>query len=335
MTSPTFQNILDLARLPYFSVRGGRLVLADPALGPAIDVHTHLALSYGPVDLVDLERPSYRTEHYLPAECPIDFEVYQNKNFTPEDMTRMKLDLSIMSFTGSGMRRTHTAPNLTREMDELGIARSVLLPIDFPFWSRNSPTWLKIAAREHKLIGFGSVHPYQRNMEQHLDAQVALGARGIKVHPAVQMVPPEDKRAMRLYQLCGERNLPVLFHCGPVDIETAAGRKMSQVYRYEKALAENPKTTFVLGHSGALQMRDGLALSHRYANTYLEISSQSLPGVQALCAEAPPGRLLFGTDWPFYHQAIGLAKVFLATEGNDKLRRDVLHDNAAKLFGIS
>lgn len=328
-----FQNIYDLARLPFFEIREGRLVLADPQLGPAVDVHTHLALSYGPTDHVDLERSSYRTEHYLPAECPLDFEVYQNRNFTEHDLKRMKFDLSAFSFTSSGMRSTHTAPNLLREMDELGIVRSVLLPIDFPFWSRNSERWLAVSKKQSNLVGFGSIHPYQRDLRNKLDALVEQGARGIKVHPAVQMVPPEDNRAMQVYRLCAERNLPILFHCGPVDIETEAGRKMSQVYRYEKAIAETG-ATFVLGHSGALQMPQALAFAKRYPNVYLDISSQSLPAIRELCAEAPDGRLLFGTDWPFYHQAIGLAKVLIATDGNDSMRRAVLWQNASKLLKL-
>lgn len=333
MSSTRFHNLYDLARLPFFEMRDGRLALADASLGPAVDVHTHLALSYGPGDGVDLERSSSHAEHYLPAGNPIDFEVYQNRNFTERDLARMKLDLGVFSFTASGMRSTHTAPNLLREMDELGIVRSVLLPIDFPLWSRNSERWLAVARKQPRLVGFGSVHPYQRNLRARLDALVAQGACGIKVHPAVQMVPPEDRRAMRLYRLCAERNLPVLFHCGPVDIETAAGRRMSQVYRYEKAIAETG-ATFVLGHSGALQMPEALAFARRYPNVYLEVSSQSLSAIRELCAEAPEGRLMFGTDWPFYHQAIGLAKVLMATEGDDKLRRAVLWQNASRLLKL-
>ena len=41
-----------------------------------------------------------------------------------------------------------------------------------------------------------------------------------------------------------------------------------------------------------------------------------------------------GSDWPFYHQATGLAKALLATEGDPALRRRVLYDNAASLFGL-
>lgn len=43
-----FDSVLDLARLPWFSVEGGnRLVLAEGAadeIGPVVDSHTHLAM---------------------------------------------------------------------------------------------------------------------------------------------------------------------------------------------------------------------------------------------------------------------------------------------------
>lgn len=46
----------------------------------------------------------------------------------------------------------------------------------------------------------------------------------------------------------------------------------------------------------------------------------------------PEDRLLYRTDWPFYHQALTLARVLIATEGSPELRRAVLHDNAAQLL---
>ena len=48
----------------------------------------------------------------------------------------------------------------------------------------------------------------------------------------------------------------------------------------------------------------------------------------------PADRVLYGTDWPFYHQALTLARVLIATEDDRGLRRAVLHDNAARLFGL-
>lgn len=219
-------------------------------------------------------------------------------------------------------------------MEDLGIRHSVLLPIDFPVLSRNSETWLELSRGKQNIVCFGSVHPYRWGMREHLDKLIAMGARGLKYHPAVQMVGPDDDRAMQLFRMAGERKLPVLFHCGPVDAETKVGRRLSQVKRYERALAENPETTFVLGHSGALQMDEAITFALKYPNVYYEIASQSLPHVQRLVEVLPPGRLMVGSDWPFYHPAIPIAKVLLATEKDEKARRAVLYDNAAALFGL-
>jgi predicted TIM-barrel fold metal-dependent hydrolase len=332
-----FEDVLALARLPYFEVRDGeRLALADPALGPAVDVHTHLAFSYVRPNTVDLFREHPRTEHYLPVRGrPLDLDVYVNRNFTPEDLARAERDLTVGCLLPGGMRATHTIPNLVREMADLGIASAVLLPIDFPFLSRNAQTFLAAVEGRREFVGFGSVHPYAPGLARRLDAQIAAGARGIKVHPNVQCVPPENHRAVRLYRLCGARGLPVLWHCGPVGIEPWLGRRLTQVRRYERPIAECPETTFVLGHSGALQVEEALGFARRYPNVWLEVSSQSLPAVRRILAEAPPDRILYGTDWPWYHQAIQLAKVFIATEGNPALRRAVLYDNAARLLKLA
>ncbi len=329
-----FSNLADLARLPYFDVEDGRLVLADRALGPVIDLHTHLALAYVRPHAIDLAREWPETEHYLPAARPFALDVYANLAFTPGDLARMRRDLTLASLTAGGMRRTHTLANLRREMSALGVRASVLLAIDFPVLSDNAGAWLRAAAGARDFIVFGSVHPFRPGLERELDRQVALGARGVKVHPGVQSVRPDLDAALRLYRACGARGLPVLFHCGPVDIEPPLGRWCSQVRFYERGIAECPETTFVLGHSGALQMPEGVALARRYPNVWLELSSQSLGGVRSILAEAPPERIAFGSDWPFYPVALPLAKALIATEGDPALRRAVLHDNAARLLGL-
>jgi len=330
-----FSEGLELAKLPYFELRGGdRLALADDTVGPIIDVHTHFALSYATPWKADLHREGPPAEHYLPMRgCALDMEVYLNKNFTPERLGVMKRDLTTKAMTPLGIRSTHTIPNLTREMDELGIVKSVSLPIDLPWFSTNAVDTLQAVRGNGRFICFGSVHPYASRVEARLDRQVALGARGVKVHPATQMVRPDNPRAMRLYRLCGARGLPVLWHCGPVGIEPKMGRVRSQVVLYEKPIAENPDVTFILGHSGALQMERALEYAKRYPNVYMDLSCQSLGNLRKILNQADPGRLMYGTDWPFYHQAIALAKVLVATEGDRELRGKVLHGNAARLFG--
>lgn len=334
MQSPVFENLFDLSRLPWFDLHQGRLVVSDRSVGPVIDMHSHVALAYLLPMRVDLHRATHHTEHYLPACCGIDFGVYQNRNFSPAALRALKHDLTIGSLTSGGMRATHTVPNLVREMDELGIVHSVLLPIELPYISKNAEHALEAARREAKIVPFGSVHPIVDRVGERVDEQAHSGARGVKVHPAVQLISPDHEKAMALYRLCGERDLPILIHCGPVGIELESGRRRTQVALYEKPIAALPRTRFVLGHAGALQMEQALDLACRYPNVWLELSGQSLENVRTILDRADPERVVYGSDWPFYHQAIGIAKVLLATEGREHLRPKVLYQNAAKLLGL-
>ncbi len=335
-TYPTyFSNHLALAKLPWLEVRDGRPALAEPLESKIIDIHSHLALTYLRRASVDLWKKHLRTCHYLPLERPVDLDVYANKNLSEDDLKRMKADLTWATATTSGMRETHTAANLLQEMDDLGITKTVVLPIDFPFVSRNAETFIQCVKSTDRLLSFGSVHPHAPNPGQEMERQKTMGARGIKVHSAIQMVAPDSPRAMLLYESCADLGLPVLWHCGPVGIEPRLGRHLCQVKNYWRPLLECERTTFILGHSGALQMEMGLELAKRHDNAYLDISCQSLTNVRRIVAEAPPERVLFGSDWPFYHQALPLAKVLIATEGDPSARRRILWENAARLFDIT
>ena len=340
MTSfPTrFESTLDLARLPWFEVRGGsRLAIAADAadvVGPVIDMHTHLAMGYLRKLAVDVTVETPATSYYLPVTLPVDLEGYANVNFDAASMFAMRVDLSAMSLTGTGMRRTHTAPNLLRDMGDLGIARSVVLPIDWPVGPQNTDVVLEACRPHPELVPFASVHPLRRDVDAHLRRHKAAGARGVKVHPAVQGIPPDHPKTVHLCGRCGANGLPVLFHCGPVGIAGKGADERCQVPRYEQVIAEHPETTFVLGHSGALQMEQAVAYADRYPNTLFELASLGVDAVRAVLDRVPVDRIVYGTDWPFYHQGLTLARVLIATEGDDVLRRAVLHDNAARLLGL-
>lgn len=328
-----FSSGTELAQLPFFELRDGQIT-SDPSIGPIIDVHTHLALTYLRPMQVDLWSAPRPTEHYLPLADPLDLDVYANRNFSDGALSALKVDLGLRTTGGAGMRATHTVPNLTAEMDALGIVSSILLPIDFPMLSYNADAYLDVAQRCPQLISMGSVHPMHPRMQHALESQKARGAVAIKVHPNVQMIRPDHPRAMKLYRLCGELDLPVFWHCGPVGIEGKRARERCQLKHYWRAVHDHPQTTFILGHAGALQLDQALVLAREYENVQLEIACQGLIGVRKLFSEAPIERLMFGTDWPFYHQSAGVAKVMLASEGLPTERRLVFSENAARLFGI-
>lgn len=310
----------------------GALRLAE-SVGPIVDVHSHLALTYVPTGRVDLDRDAV-AELYLNPEAPLDLDAYMNTNFDPRAMKAMRHDLSVGSLRKDGMRATHTAPALTRSMEEIGITRSVILAIDLPVGSSNTDAYLTVAGDHPDLVAAASIHPLASGAEALLRSAVERGARAFKMHPAVQQMRPDHPKAMRLYELCGELGIPVVWHCGPVGIVGAAADKRCFLKHYWSPIHELPRTTFVLGHSGALQYEMAAKLPNLYENVFLELSCQGLPALRHILANVPPERLLNGSDWPFYHQAVSVVKILMATEGNEGVRHGIFWQNAADLFQL-
>ena len=127
-----------LDETPYVGRRAdGSLHLAE-SLGPVLDIHCHLALTYVPTGQVDLEAEAVG-DLYLDFEKPLDLEPYLNTQFDRREMAAMRMDLSLQSVLPRGGKRvTHTGPALVRSMNEIGVTRSVILAIDLPFSSRNT-----------------------------------------------------------------------------------------------------------------------------------------------------------------------------------------------------
>ena len=323
---------LRLTDSKYFEERDGRPELVD-GLGPIADVHTHLALTYVPTGDVDLERDEI-AELYLDPTRELDLDGYMNVNFREQDLSRMKHDLSLGSLRDKGMRATHTAPALERQMGETRVARSVILAIDLPHSNRNTDSYVTVAEGREGLIPAAAIHPYAPRAEALLREAYARGARALKMHPAVQLMLPDHPRAMRLYEVCGELGMPVMWHCGPVGITSEGADKRCHIKHYWQPIHELPKTTFILGHSGALMYEMGVKLAAMYENVYVEVASQGIPAIRHILKSAPPERVMNGSDFPFYHLGTSVLKLLEATEGDAPLRRKVLWENAATLFGF-
>lgn len=325
-----------LAQLPWFEVDHDRLVIADRTVGPVIDVHTHFSLPVLSIHDVDIERATPDSNLLLGACCAHHLDRYANQCFTPRELQALMRELLVGGLTGRGKRRDHTAPNLSRDMRDMGVTHSLVLAIDMAIPNEHPRKTLTVAGhRADEFTGYGSVHPRALRARERFEEQMHLGARGMKMHPSNQTFRPDHASAMRIYRWCGEEGIPVFWHCGPAGIEPRLGRYLSQVRWYEEPIRANPKTQFVLGHSGALQHREAIVLQKKYPNVWLDISSLSLGQFNDLVADADMSRVMFGSDWPFYHPVLPLAKVLIATEGRPALRRAVLHDNAARLLELT
>lgn len=321
-----------LAALPWFDVDGGEIVVSTPSVGPVIDMHTHYSLPTLSIHEVDMLRETPDSNLLLGRCCAHHLDIRANQCFGPKELANLKRDLLLGGLTGKGSRKDHTAPNLARDMRSVNVVHAAVLGIDMAIPNHHPRDTLLAARARPEATGYGSVHPRAFNARERFEEQMHLGARGLKLHPPNQLFRPDAWYAMRIYRWCGAENIPVIWHAGPAGIEPKLGQYCAQMFAYERPLRECPETTFIFGHAGSLQHREAIALQRRYPNVYLEISGLSLGQLREVLDEGDTDRVVFGSDWPFYHPVLPLAKVLIATEGRPELRAKVLHDNAAALL---
>jgi len=335
-----------LADLPWYELNEkGRLVLVDDSVPAAIDVHAHLGMNMLFAPDIDLTARTERVEYMLDCDAtdpgsPLDLDVYINANFSEAALRRLQLMSLAQLFQGSGAAATHTIPNLLGEMDDCRIEKAQILPIAWglPFGDALAENWMKAihgAKAESRLLTGGSVVPGDPEAPEKLRALFAQGIRMIKLHPTMQRFYPDDPAMSPIYETCGQLGLPILFHGGRAGIEPEFSHKYALMRHYEGAIRDFPNVQFVMGHAGARDVGQAIPLAQKYANLSLGIHGQGVTKLNQLLDEVGPDKLLYGTDWPFYHLAATQAKVLMVTEGKPEARHAILRGNAERLFGFA
>jgi predicted TIM-barrel fold metal-dependent hydrolase len=346
-----YRGYRGLAELPYFELdasddpdQPGTLRCVVEDLPKVLDIHAHLGISLLLAPNLDLQARGERVRHLLDCDatvpgCPLDLDVYINANFTSADLRALKWGVAAQALWGSESAATHTVPNLIAEMDATGVERVVILPIAFglPFGDRLTERFMEaidVAGAGERLLKAASVVPGDPEAPDKLRRHAAAGARIVKLHPAMQRFFPDSPELRPIYRACSELGLPVIFHGGRAGIEPEYAHQFTLMRHYEGAFREFPELQFVLGHAGARDVVDAIPLARRYGNVWLGVHGQGVTMLARLIDEVGADRLLFGSDWPFYHLAATLAKILIVTEGRPAARHAILRGNADRLLQL-
>ncbi|MBK9128746.1 MAG: amidohydrolase family protein [Phycisphaerales bacterium] len=155
-----------------------------------------------------------------------------------------------------------------------------------------------------KMIGFAGIDPTDRDwMEELRIAQHDLQLKGVAIAPALQDFHPSDTRAMRLYEECARRGLPLLFEQGHRN--PAAKMEFAQPMLIDAVAREFPTLRIVVARLGFPWVHQAVVLLAKHANVYADVAGL-LPhpwlSYSALLAAHEYGvmnKLLFGSDFPF------------------------------------
>lgn len=147
-----------------------------------------------------------------------------------------------------------------------------------------------------EFYGYGTMHIDYPDPRAELERMLALGLRGVKLHPDMQRFAMDDPGMWDFYAALEERKIPILFHCGDYRYNWSHPARLCRV------MDVFPKLIVVAAHFGGWSMCD-LALEYlRDRSCYLDTSSTfSFTGTQRgkeLIRAYGAERILFGSDFP-------------------------------------
>ncbi|MEO0368889.1 MAG: amidohydrolase family protein, partial [Pseudomonadota bacterium] len=340
----TYPGYRGLAQLPWFELDAdGQLVCVDESVPRSTDIHCHLGMSLLFEPTLDLQQRHPRTKHLLDCDakqpgCDLDLDVYANTNFSDDALDTLSSTLTAQGLWGSDFAKTQTIANLLVEMEAMRVDKAILLPIKFNFWfgDRQTDVWQSEVSKNgtEKLQVGMSVSPHQDKRLEEMRTQFNNGRRILKLHPTVQRFYPDHRQLENLYAMAQELGVIVFFHGGRAGIEPASSQPYALPRHYEWVFKNFPKLKCVIGHAGARDVDGMLELAERYDNIWLDIHGQSITQLNRLIERLGHHRVLYGTDWPFYHIGMSLAKVLIVTDNPNRsdARSAILSDNAERLL---
>ena len=233
-----------------------------------------------------------------------------------------------------------SADDLVRAMDSAGIDLSIVIPL--PGVASNDFVHRECARFPDRLRAIytpefedpsGTIAKLERFFGQ-------WQPRGLKIHPRVQHVTASDSIVRETLSWAETRCLPVIFDVFPFGAELDILALQPLAYH---PIAQNCRQLkIVLAHAGGYRLMEAFMVAKSNPNVYLDISftplyfqgSSLLNDCGFLCRRLPPGRVLYGSDFP--HTQMGdsltLARQLLA-ETSESVVGEVLGGAAARLFG--
>ncbi len=152
--------------------------------------------------------------------------------------------------------------------------------------------------KKHKeFYGFGALHPEMKNVGDEIERIIALGFKGIKLHPDFQRFNIDSEKAYEIYDIVAGR-LPILMHMGDNRYDYSSPQRLSRVLKDFRNLR------IIAAHLGGFRVWD---IARQYLRRhYLKFDTSSAQALlsperareQIHCLGAE--NCFFGTDYPLW-----------------------------------
>ncbi len=241
---------------------------------------------------------------------------------------------AVGDFYGINMHEKGNVDCLIENGKEAGISRFVVHSLATTVHQVKSINnfILSVSNENSGFIPFMTLHPdmSEDEMMEETDRVLALGMKGIKLHPDFQRFNVDDEAVYKIYRTANGR-LPILFHAGDNRYEFSAPHRIAKVAR------DFPDLTVIAAHFGGYHRWDDVGVYKGLDNVYYDTSSSffMLSNERALEIIDMLGvdKFFFGTDYPMWRAKDEVENI-LKLNLSDADNRKIFYENAERVLGL-
>ncbi len=225
---------------------------------------------------------------------------------------------------------------LHKIMLEEGVSHVILLPEYAPKIACLHPVErvLKVSEKYDEFIPFGALNPHMHNPVKEFSRQLALGIKGLKLHPVHCEHYVNDKVFYPVYDRCSNLNMPLMMHAG-TSIFTGSRMRYADPYTYDDVATDFPNLTIILSHGGrGFWYSQAEFMIRRHKNVYIDVCGLPPKNLLKLFPSIKrfPEKFLFGTDFPGVPGIKSNAEAVYELDIPQKSKELICYDNAERLF---
>jgi uncharacterized protein len=193
--------------------------------------------------------------------------------------------------------RSQDLPALLGQLDTVGArSRACVFPFHDPdrhpsYRTPNDRVLAWATRSEGRLVPYCRLDPADDPLGE-AERCLALGAKGIKLHPRAQAFAFGIPAADGIFELAREARVPILIH---------AGRGMPPMDSLADLALRFPEVTLVLAHAGIAGQGMFASKLAEHPSVLYDTSAFSALDVVELFARVPAERIVFASDSPYGH----------------------------------
>jgi predicted TIM-barrel fold metal-dependent hydrolase len=169
------------------------------------------------------------------------------------------------------------------------------------------------------------------------DALSQPGFVGIKIHPSLHRIWPDDPRYEPAWRFAAEHDLPMLTHSWAVSGYNPV-QKYSTPDQFASILTRYPTVPLVLGHAGGRYQGHlaAVELVKKHPNAYVDTSGDcyAFGFIEWLVKQVGAQRILFGSDLNWIDPRSHLGRIYDADITPEE-KELILGENARRLYRLT